>query len=81
MIAAGMTYKGKEWTIDYQIKYYERQSEVIKINSKINSVILEVYYRIKENGINNTLKPKVLKKTYNKYVNCRWKDEKNSFSF
>ena len=68
-IAAGMTYEGKNWSIDYQIEYHKKESKNIKINPKIDAVVCEVYEKIKNDGIDNALKPKELKKIYIKHVN------------
>ena len=67
-LAAGMTYQGKKWTGDYQLKYYLKDRERKHINPKIDSMLLEVYNRVSEKGVNEVVKPKVLKKIYNSYA-------------
>ena len=59
------------WTLDYQLKYYMEDRKGKYINEKIDKVLLEVYKKISKKGINRVLKPKVLKKIYNKYVNIK----------
>lgn len=67
-LAAGMTYQKEKWTNDYQLNYYLRVRKKIHINDAIDKVLLEVYTKIKEEGIDNTLNPKNLKKIYYKNV-------------
>ena len=68
-LAAGMIYRGKEWTPDYQYNYWMRRREHTKINPVIDKVLLEVFKKVSEEGINNVIKKDVLSKIYNKYVN------------
>ena len=67
-LAAGMTYQKEKWTKDYQLKYYLEDRERKHINPKIDNMLLEVYNSVSENGIDEVVKPKVLKKIYNKHV-------------
>jgi len=67
-LAAGMTYQGKNWTKDYQLKYYLKDRENKHINPKIDAVLLEVYEMVSEKGINEVINKKTLKKIYNKHI-------------
>ena len=63
-LAAGMTYMKKDWTLDYQLKYYMEDRKRKHINEKIDQILLEVYKKVSIDGINKTIKPSVLKKIY-----------------
>ena len=67
-LAAGMTYQGKNWTKDYQLKYYLEDRKRKHINPKIDDILLEVYGMVAENGVDEVIKPKILKTIYNKHV-------------
>jgi hypothetical protein len=67
-LAAGMTYQGKNWTKDYQLKYYLEDRKRKNINPKIDAILLEVYGMVAENGIYDVVKSKTLKMIYNKHV-------------
>ena len=67
-LAAGMTYQGKNWTNDYQLKYYLEDRKRKNINPKIDSILFEVYNMVAENGIDEVIKSKTLKMIYNKHV-------------
>ena len=67
-LAAGMTYQKDNWTNDYQLKYYLKDRERKHIHPKIDAMLLEVYNSVSEKGIDEVVKPKVLKKIYNKHV-------------
>ena len=67
-LAAGMTYQGKNWTNDYQLKYYLKDREKKNINPKIDKILLEVYENVSQNGINKVINKKTLKKLYNKHL-------------
>jgi len=67
-LAAGLTYQGKNWTKDYQLKYYLEDRKRKNINPKIDKILLEVYELVAENGINDVINSKTLKRIYNKHV-------------
>lgn len=75
-LAAGMTYQGKSWTKEHQLEYYLKVKNSKKINKKIDDVLMEVYEEIAKKGVNEVIKPKVLKKIYNKHVGDK-NDKKN----
>ena len=66
-LAAGMTYRGKAWTIDSQLEYWEKEKSTSVINEKTVNFLTAAYNGIKENGIDKTLKKKNLKALYKKY--------------
>ena len=67
-LAAGMTYQGKNWTNDYQLKYYLKDRETKHINPKIDRVLLDVYELISKKGVDEVINPKTLKKIYYNHV-------------
>ncbi len=68
-LAAGMTYKGKDWYPEYQLEYFNTKTPKEYINTKIQDVLYEVYSQVAKNGIKKTINSKNLKSIYNKYVN------------
>ena len=68
-LAAGMTYMGKNWTADYQYKYWLRRMQKSFINQTINGIVLEVLEKVSLYGIDDVIKKDVLKEIYDKRVN------------
>ena len=67
-LAAGMTYKGKELTKDYQLKYWERKRENITINPVVSDILTDVFTKVSEKGIDKVIRKDVLKGIYNNYA-------------
>ena len=67
-LAAGMTYQKDNWTNDYQLNYYLKARKKAKINPKIDAILLEVYEMISEQGIDEVINSKTLKKIYKSHV-------------
>lgn len=67
-IAAGLVYKGKEWTNSSPLEYYNNRKDKEYINEDIKKVLVTVYEQVSKNGINKTITRKNLKKIYNTYV-------------
>lgn len=67
-IAAGMAYKGKNWTPKDCLEYFENRNDKEYINDSIKDILRDVYKQIETNGIKNTITKKKLKKIYNKHV-------------
>ena len=67
-IAAGIVYKGKDWSQEEPLKYFlmEREKNVL-IHEQVAKVLEEVFTQVKEKGINKTLKKKNIKSIYKKY--------------
>lgn len=67
-LSASITYLGKEWTKESELKYWkEKERDQILINKNISNMLDEVFLKISEVGIYKTLNKRYLKKTYNKY--------------
>ena len=67
-LAAGMTYKGKHWTKEYQLNYWMKVRETAHINPKIDFLLTKVYTDISNDGVNKVINKKNLEKLYKKYV-------------
>jgi len=67
-LAAGMIYQKENWTNDYQLGYYKKDRTKARINPIIDAILLEVYERVSEKGIDEIINPKTLKKIYVKHV-------------
>lgn len=63
-VAAGIVYKGKEWTPNSQVEYWENKRKTSPANEKIKDLLAEVYLQISKNGINKTITKSNLKKLY-----------------
>lgn len=67
-LVAGMTYKGKHWTKEYQLNYWMKVRETAHINPKIDFLLTKVYTDISNDGVNKVINKKNLEKLYKKYV-------------
>ena len=67
-IAAGMTYLGKKWTKDYQLKYFLIHKDSVKMPKKMIDLLNRVYTDISKYGINKVVNKKNLKALYNEYT-------------
>lgn len=63
-LAAGLTYKGKDWTKEYELEYFNHRTDKSLMNKKISKALQQVYEEVACNGINKTIKSKNLKKIY-----------------
>ena len=66
-LAAGMAYKGKEWTKEYELEYWNKEKNRIKVNPQISLFITEVMEDVANDGIDKTLSKKKIKEIYDKY--------------
>ena len=66
-LSAGIVYNGDNWTQDVQYNYYMKQREIVLINPKIDNFLTEVYFQVKENGIEKTINKKNMKLLYKKH--------------
>ena len=73
-LAAGMIYKGKEFTPQYELDYWNEERKVVQVNTKIDKFITVVLTKCVDDGIDNTLKKKKIKSIYENIVN-----EKNNY--
>lgn len=67
-LAAGMVYKGKEWTKEYELEYWNnREKDKLRINKDINRFVTEILEQVAEYGIDKVLNKKNIKSIYDKY--------------
>ena len=66
-LAAGLTYKGKDWTKEYEYEYWTKERDRTLVNDKIDELITEFFKEIAENGIDPVLTKKNVKRLYKKY--------------
>lgn len=66
-LAAGMAYKGKNFTDEYELEYWKHEKEKIQINPKTERFVTEVLTEIAKKGIKEGLTKEKLKNAYEKY--------------
>lgn len=66
-LAAGITYNGKNWRKDTQLKYWRNVENRRKINPRIANMLDEVYVQVGKQGIDKVINKKNLKELYKKY--------------
>ncbi len=67
-LAAGIVYQGKNWTKEFELKYWnERESNKKYVNEKMNNFVTEVFTQVSEKGIDEVITKKNLTNLYNKY--------------
>lgn len=66
-LAAGIIYEGKNWTKEYELEYWKREREKIKMNEKIKDFVTDIMEQVAENGINETLKKRNIREVYKKH--------------
>ena len=66
-VAAVIVYAGKDWTTDFELKYWNRIKARAKINPCIEKLLDDVYEQIAENGVKETITKSNLKALYKKY--------------
>lgn len=66
-MAAGIIYKGKDWTREYELSYWEKEKEYKKVNSKIKEFFTDVLEQVAMEGIDKTFTKKNFKEKYQKH--------------
>lgn len=66
-IAAGIIYKGKDWTKEYELEYWNKEKEYKKVNLKIKKFFTEIFTQVAEVGVNQVFNKENLKKEYIRY--------------
>ena len=66
-MAVGITYNGKNWRKDTQLKYWRNVENRRKINPRIANMLDEVYVQVSKQGIDKVINKKNLKELYKKY--------------
>ena len=66
-LAAGIIYQGKNWVKEYQLQYWNKERQYIRVNKKTEDFITEVFEQVAQNGIEKTLIKENIKGLYKKY--------------
>lgn len=66
-LSAGITYKGKEFTKEYPLWYWENKKNKELFNPKMQVFFTDIYTEIAEKGIDAVVNKSNLKSKYNKY--------------
>ena len=66
-LAAGMAYKGKDFTPQYELDYWNVERTKIRVNPKTQDFVTEVLTQITKKGINKTLNKHNMVVLYKKY--------------
>ena len=68
-LAAGITYKGKDFSKEYPLWYWKNKKNMDLFHPKMKAFFEDVYTEIAEKGIDKVLKKEILKEKYNKHCN------------
>ena len=66
-LSAGITYKGKEFTKEYPLWYWENIKNKTLFHPKMQAFFEDVLTEIAEKGIDEVVKKQILKEKYNKH--------------
>ena len=66
-LAAGIIYKGKDWTKEYELNYWLYERDKTLVNDQIEKLITDFLTQVSENGIDKVLTKKNVKQLYEKY--------------
>ncbi len=67
-LAAGMVYQGKNWTKEFELKYWnEKEKDKPIINEKMREFVTEVFTDVSIEGIDKVISKKNLRRIYDKY--------------
>lgn len=67
-IAAGQTYKKKDWSESYQLDYWNKVRNKAVLNPKMRKLLDKVYTDLAKKGYKTVVKKKYLKELYYKYT-------------
>lgn len=66
-LAAGIVYKGKKWTKEYQLKYWANEKENVLMNENVKKLVTDFLTQVSEKGIKPVLNKENLRELYDKY--------------
>jgi len=66
-MAAGIVYRGKEWSKEWQIDYYMKEREKSLIHPQIDKFLIATFTEVSKSGLEATLTKENIKKLYDKY--------------
>ncbi len=77
-LAAGIVYKGKDWTKEYELEYWLHERDKTLVNDQIEALITEFLTQVSKDGIDKSLTKKNVKALYKKYcIDYNEKSKKN----
>lgn len=74
-LAAGMVYKGKDWTKEYELDYWLNERDKTLVNDQVEALITEFLTQVSKDGIDKVLTKKNVKALYKKYCFPERQDE------
>ena len=74
-LAAGMVYKGKDWTKDYELDYWLNERDKTLVNDQVEALITEFLTQVSKDGIDKVLTKKNVKALYKKYCSPERRNE------
>ena len=74
-LAAGMVYKGKDWTKEYELDYWLNERYKTLVNDQVEALITEFLTQVSKDGIDKVLTKKNVKALYKKYCSPERRNE------
>jgi len=74
-LAAGMVYKGKDWTKEYELDYWLNERDKTLVNDQVEALITEFLTQVSKDGIDKVLTRKNVKALYKKYCSPERRNE------
>ena len=74
-LAAGMVYKGKDWTKEYELNYWLNERDKTLVNDQVEALITEFLTQVSKDGIDKVLTKKNVKALYKKYCSPERRNE------
>lgn len=74
-LAAGMVYKGKDWTKEYELDYWLNERDKTLVNDQVEALITEFLTQVSKDGIDKVLTKKNVKALYKKYCSPEQRNE------
>ncbi len=68
-LAAGKAYMKKDFTNEYELQYWLKEKEKIRINEKTAKFVTEVLEKVAKDGVKKSITKKNMKEIYKKYCN------------
>ena len=77
-LAAGIIYKGKDWTKEYELEYWLHERDKTLVNDQVEALITEFLTQVSKDGIEKSLTKKNVKALYKEYcIDYNEKSKKN----
>lgn len=74
-LAAGMVYKEKDWTKEYELDYWLNERDKTLVNDQVEALITEFLTQVSKDGIDKVLTKKNVKALYKKYCSPERRNE------